>query len=216
MKIILFGAPGVGKGTQAKELAKKYQIPHISTGDILRQAISKENELGKKVKSIVESGELVPDSLMKDLVEDVLTGNSCKNGFIIDGYPRTVQQAEILDEVLEKLNDGKDPVVINLKAEHDVIIKRLSQRRACKVCGGIFNLDNIEDENVCPSCGARNSLYKREDDEESVIKNRLEVFEKNTKPVIDYYEGKKKIITVDATKHVEEVTGEILDKLENA
>ena len=213
MKIILFGAPGAGKGTQAKSLIEKYQIPHISTGDILRQAISKGNELGEKVKAIVESGELVPDSLMKDLIEDVLAGDTCKNGFVLDGYPRTVQQAEILDEVLEKLDKDDEPVIVNLTANHQIIIERLSQRRQCKVCKEIVNLNTLEDASTCPNCGAKDSFFKREDDEESVIKNRLEVFEKNTKPVIDYYEGNKKIITVDATQPVEEVTKEIISKL---
>lgn len=213
MQIILFGAPGVGKGTQAKILSSKFNVPHISTGDILRTAIAKQSPLGNQVKEIVERGDLVPDELMEKLLEETLQDDTTKDGFILDGFPRTVEQAKILDNVLKAL-PSPEPVVIYLKSDDEVIVKRLSKRRTCSVCKTIVNLNNIDDPTTCPKCGSKNSLVKRDDDDEDVIRNRLKVYHNSTMPVIGYYkDNKTKVIEVDGTMPVEDVAAEIIEKL---
>jgi len=213
MRILIFGAPGVGKGTQAKILSEKLQIPHISTGDVLRKAVSKGTELGKKAKEIMDKGELVPDDLMGKLVDEILHDDCCDTGFLLDGFPRTLHQANILDNVLERLDGGETLYVIYLQAEDEIILRRLSHRRQCKECGQIVNLDNITNENKCPNCGAENSFIKRKDDEEKIIKNRLKVFHETTEPVIEYYKDKAEIINIDGTNEIHLVTGNIMKEL---
>lgn len=214
MKIIIFGAPGVGKGTQAKVISKKQHIPHISTGDILRTAVQKGTELGKQAKEIMDNGDLVPDDLMIKLIDEVLHDNKAKDGFILDGFPRTIEQAKILDSVLERLDDNSEPVVIHLVANDELIVKRLSKRRACAACGNIVNLNYIDDETTCPYCGSKNTFIKRKDDEEEIIRNRLNVFHETTEPVINYYRDKVKVIEINGSQPVEDVTAEILEKLD--
>lgn len=214
MKIIIFGAPGVGKGTQAKVLSKKLHIPHISTGDILRTAVSKKTSLGLEAKEIMDKGELVPDDLMGKLIDEVLHDEQTKDGFILDGFPRTIQQAEILESVLEKLDGNDHPVVLNLSANDDLIVKRLSQRRACSACGNIINLNYIDDPSTCPYCGSSDTFEKRKDDEENIIRNRLRVFHETTEPVIEFYRSKTKVIEINGTQPVEDVTQDILEKLD--
>lgn len=215
MQIILFGAPGVGKGTQAKVLAKKYHIPHISTGDILRTAIGRKTKFGLKAKELVESGKLVPDDLMGCLIEDILHDKKTKSGFILDGFPRTIPQAEILDGILDKLPTEDNKAVIYLTTDDELIVKRLSQRRTCNACGNIINLNYITDPATCPYCGSTGTFVKREDDEESIIRTRLKVFHETTEPIIHYYKQKSKVIEVDAAQAVEDVTAQIIKKLEN-
>lgn len=215
MQIILFGAPGVGKGTQAKVLSTKYHIPHISTGDILRTAIGRKTKFGLEAKELVENGKLVPDDLMGKLVEDILHDEKTKSGFILDGFPRTIPQAEILDGILDKLPTEINKAVICLTADDELIVKRLSQRRTCNACGNIINLNYIDDPATCPYCGSTGTFEKREDDEENIIRTRLKVFHELTEPIIHYYKQNSKVIEVDATQAVEDVTAQIIEKLEN-
>lgn len=212
MEIIIFGAPGVGKGTQAKIISKEMNIPHISTGDILREAVSKGTEIGKKAQAVMDKGELVSDDLMGELIKEVLQTDKTKNGFILDGFPRTVTQAKVLDNILKELNYNS-PILLNLTADDEVIIDRLSSRRACSNCGTIVNLKDLDDHSVCPNCGANDTLVKREDDKEEVVRNRIEVFKETTAPVLEHYKDKTKIITIDGTRPIEEIKNEIFKKL---
>jgi adenylate kinase len=212
MRIVMFGAPGVGKGTQAKLLAERLSIPHISTGDILRNSIKNETTLGLKAKTIVESGGLVPDNLMAGLIKDVLSQKESEYGFILDGYPRTLAQAKLLDEIFEQLKSDEEHYIA-ITVDDELIIQRLSNRLACKECGTIFTLNEVKDKKNCPKCGATGSLYKRKDDEEEVIRNRLKVFHAQTKPVLDYYKEKGKMIFVDGDQPVHEVAKAVLEKL---
>ncbi len=213
MQLILFGSPGVGKGTQAKIISSKLNIPHISTGDILRQAVAEQTELGKKAKEIMNKGELVPDDIMIGIIKDRLKKPDCKNGFILDGFPRTTVQAESLDKLLKELGFG-NPIVINITANEDEIVKRLNNRRACKNCGKIFTLEEIDNKQNCPNCGASDSFYLRDDDKEDVIRNRLKVFEKNTLPVLNHYKNSAKVITVDGIGEIEDVNKSLMKQLE--
>jgi adenylate kinase len=210
--ILFFGAPGVGKGTQAKIVSKKLHIPHISTGDILRTAISKKSELGLKAQSIVDKGELVPDDIMISLVEEVLKSNKCIEGFILDGFPRTLDQAKLLHPIINEICNSR-LIIISLDADSDVIINRLTQRRMCKTCHNIINLNFIAEPNICPACGSKNSFIKRKDDDAEVIKNRLDIFHKTTKPVLEFYQDRADIHHIDGTDTVEEITNEILKVL---
>jgi len=212
MQLLLFGAPGVGKGTQAKLLSFKFNIPHISTGDILRQAVKDQTELGKKAQQIMNRGDLVPDEIMIGIIKYRLTKSDCNNGFILDGFPRTAKQAEELDNLLSEMNLD-NLKLINVFADEEEIVRRLNNRRACKKCGHIYTLAEIENTNICPNCGAKNSFYLREDDKEDVIRKRMEVFRKTTEPVLKYYQNKGKVISVNGLGSVEEVNKEILKVL---
>jgi adenylate kinase len=212
MHIIIFGAPGVGKGTQAKILAMKLGIAHISTGDILREAIKKETDLGKKAKEIVESGGLVPDEIMAGMIKDVLLNERCKNGFILDGFPRTTQQAYILNKIFSELNFGK-PILIKLDAKDEIIISRLSNRLVCSRCGNIIvNTDYIENYS-CPVCKSLNSYIKRKDDDEEVVRRRLKVYHETTAPVFEFYQNKATIIEINGSQEIDYVTSNILEKM---
>ena len=213
MRLILFGAPGVGKGTQAKLISSKLNIPHISTGDILRQAVKDKTDLGKKAQEIMNKGDLVPDDIMIGIIQERLHKPDCKKGFILDGFPRTVKQAVALDNLLNEMN-FKDVRVVNITADDDELVKRISNRRACRECGQIFSLEEIKDTNKCPNCSAVDSFYLRDDDKEEVVRNRLEVFRKNTEPVLDYYRKQKDIISIDGLGSIEEVNKKVLNKLD--
>jgi adenylate kinase len=213
MRLILFGAPGVGKGTQAKLISSKLNIPHISTGDILRQAVKDKTELGKKAQEIMNRGDLVPDDIMIGIIQDRLHKPDCKKGFILDGFPRTVKQATALDKLLNEMNI-KDVQVVNITADDDELVNRISNRRACRECGQIFTLDEIKNTNKCPNCGAVDSFYLRDDDKEEVVRNRLEVFRNNTEPVLEYYRKQKDIISIDGLGSIEEVNKKVLNKLD--
>ena len=214
MQIILLGLPGVGKGTQAKILAEKLNLAHISTGDMLREAIKNETELGVKAKEIVNRGDLVPDDLMGKIVRDVLLEDKCAKGCILDGFPRSLNQAQILDSIFQELKLSK-PYLVHLDADNDVIIKRLSQRLACSNCNSILSISDIGDSKICPVCKAENSFYKRKDDEEEVIKKRLQVYYELTEPVIKYYDEKAHLIIINGEGDVESVSKQILDAIEN-
>jgi adenylate kinase len=209
MQIILFGAPGVGKGTQAKILSSKLNIPHISTGDILRLAVKEKTPLGLKAQQAMNKGELVSDDIMIGIIKETLEQSSCKNGFILDGFPRTVVQANAIDKLFEEMKIHSY-YVITLMADENKLVNRLSNRRACKECKTIFTLSEVENLSKCPVCNTENSFYLRDDDKEEVIKHRMEVFRKETQPVLNHYEDKKKVISIDALGTVEEVTNRIL------
>ncbi|MFH0734405.1 MAG: adenylate kinase [bacterium] len=212
MEIIIFGAPGVGKGTQAKIISAKLNIPHISTGDILRDAINRQTVMGLKAKEIVEKGELVPDDVVAGIVNDVLQDPKCKKGFILDGFPRTLAQAEILQPILQKLKILK-PNIISLDAEDNVIIERLSQRRLCTTCKNIVSNKEIIKENTCPKCGSVGTLIQRKDDDVEVIKRRVEVFHNSTAPVFEFYKSIAKVIIIDGTLPIKEVTEKLFQEL---
>lgn len=212
MQLLLFGAPGVGKGTQAKLLSTKFNIPHISTGEILRQAVKDETDLGKKAQEIMNRGDLVPDDIMIGIIKYRLSKIDCNEGFILDGFPRTVKQAKELDNLLNEMNRG-DLKLINIYAQEEEIIKRLNNRRACKECGQIFTLNEIKDKDSCPNCAGRDSFYLRDDDKEEVIRKRMEVFKETTEPVLKYYQSKGKVVSVNGLGSVEEVNKEILKAL---
>jgi adenylate kinase len=215
MRLTLFGAPGVGKGTQAKLLSSKYKIPHISTGDILRKAVKDKTALGVKAQEIMNRGDLVPDDIMIGIIKDRLNEADCSKGFLLDGYPRTVAQANAFDLLLSelKINDLK---VINITADDEELVNRLGNRRACKVCNEIFILNVIKDLSNCPKCKAKDSFYLRDDDKEDVIRNRLEVFKANTKPVLAHYQQNGNVISVNGIGNIDAVSEKIINLLEKS
>ena len=208
MYIILFGAPGVGKGTQAKLISHKYKIPQISTGDMLREAIRKGTELGKKAEAIIARGELVSDDIMLGLINERISQPDCKNGFILDGFPRTFAQAEGLDQLFKE-KQLPSPICIEIVVPENVIIKRLTSRRICEGCGAIFDpvVNPIPADLKCPKCGGR--IVQREDDNEATIHKRLQVYHEQTAPVRNYYQNLNKFYTIDGNRSVDEVFKEI-------
>lgn len=212
MKIIMLGAPGAGKGTQADKICAKYNIPHISTGDIFRANIKNNTELGQKAKSYMDKGELVPDELVVDLVVDRIKADDCTNGYVLDGFPRTIPQAEALDAALAAINDKVD-YAINVEVPDENIINRMSGRRACVACGATYHIVNIPTkvEGVCDKCGAE--LILRDDDKPETVKNRLNVYHEQTQPLIDYYTAKNVLHEVDGTKAMEDVFSSIVSIL---
>ena len=212
MKIIMLGAPGAGKGTQAKKIADKYQIPHISTGDIFRANIKNGTELGKKAKTYMDQGLLVPDELVVDLVVDRLAQDDCKNGCVLDGFPRTIPQAESLDAALAAKGESID-YAIDVDVPDENIINRMSGRRACVACGATYHIVYIPTkvEGVCDRCGEK--LILRDDDKPETVKKRLDVYHEQTQPLIDYYTKKNVLRSVDGTKDMEEVFRSITDIL---
>ncbi|MBQ9513054.1 MAG: adenylate kinase, partial [Lachnospiraceae bacterium] len=198
MKLIMLGAPGAGKGTQADMIAEKYHIPHISTGDIFRENIRNETELGLKVKGIVESGALVPDELTVELLLDRVAKEDCRDGYVLDGFPRTIPQAQVLEKELNKRSDKVD-YAINVDVPDESIIKRMSGRRFCPDCNASYHVVNIppKKEGICDKCGA--SLIIRKDDEEDTVRNRLQVYHDQTQPLIEFYEERGILKTVDGT-----------------
>lgn len=197
MRIVLLGAPGAGKGTLAKDLVKLIGVPHISTGDMFREAVASGSELGKQVEQIMKSGALVPDEIVNELVKERISKADCRDGFIFDGYPRTVQQAHAFDEMLKEMGQKID-AVIYLKVSEDVAVRRLTSRRICPRCGKIYNLLSMPPKNdeVCDDCGVK--LIQRDDDKEDVVRNRFKVYSNQTAPLIDYYKSKDVLIEIDA------------------
>ena len=212
MKIIMLGAPGAGKGTQAKKIADKYQIPHISTGDIFRANIKNGTELGKKAKTYMDQGLLVPDELVVDLVVDRLGQDDCTNGCVLDGFPRTIPQAESLDAALAAKGEVID-YAIDVDVPDENIINRMSGRRACVACGATYHIVHIPTkvEGICDRCGEK--LILRDDDKPETVKKRLDVYHAQTQPLIDYYTEKNVLKSVDGTKDMEEVFQAIVDIL---
>lgn len=208
MKIIMLGAPGAGKGTQAKQIADKYGVPHISTGDIFRANIKNGTELGKKAKEYMDQGLLVPDELTCDLVMDRIQQDDCKNGFILDGFPRTIPQAEALTSALEKIGQKMD-YAIDVDVPDENIVNRMSGRRACLNCGATYHIVSIPTkvEGICDRCGS--PVVLRDDDKPETVQKRLTVYHDQTQPLIDYYEKQSILKTVDGTKSMEAVFDDI-------
>ncbi len=213
MKIVMLGAPGAGKGTQAKRIAEKYNIPHISTGDIFRDNIKKGTELGGKAKSYMDQGLLVPDKLVIDLVVDRVKQDDCTNGYVFDGFPRTIPQAEALDAALKAMNEEID-YAVNVEVPDSNIVDRMSGRRACLNCGATYHLEHIPTkvEGICDTCGTE--LVLRDDDKPETVLKRLKVYHEQTQPLIDYYRDKGILIEVDGTKDMAEVFTAIVSVLE--
>ena len=209
MKIVMLGAPGAGKGTQAKMIAAKYQIPHISTGDIFRANIKNGTELGKKAKSYMDQGLLVPDELTVDLVIDRLAQDDCKNGYILDGFPRTIPQAEALDAALAKLGEKMD-YAIDVDVPDENIVSRMSGRRACTGCGATYHIvyNPSKKGECCEVCGEK--LILRDDDKPETVQKRLNVYHEQTQPLIDYYTKQSILRTVYGTQDMNDVFAEIV------
>ena len=212
MKIIMLGAPGAGKGTQAKKIADKYQVPHISTGDIFRANIKNGTELGMKAKTYMDQGLLVPDELVVDLVVDRLGQEDCVNGCVLDGFPRTIPQAESLDAALAAKGEAID-YAIDVDVPDENIINRMSGRRACVACGATYHIVHIPTkvEGICDRCGEK--LILRDDDKPETVKKRLDVYHAQTQPLIDYYTSKNVLKSVDGTQDMEAVFQAIVDIL---
>lgn len=209
MKIIMLGAPGAGKGTQAKRIADKYHVPHISTGDIFRANIKNGTELGNKAKTYMDQGLLVPDDLVVDLVVDRLKQEDCKKGYVLDGFPRTIPQAEALDAALGVIGDKMD-YAINVEVPDENIIKRMAGRRACLSCGATYHLEHIPTkvEGICDAC--QSELVLREDDKPETVKKRLDVYHEQTQPLIEYYTKKGTLAEVDGTTDMAIVFNDIM------
>ena len=204
MKIIMLGAPGAGKGTQAKKIAAKYGIPHISTGDIFRANIKNGTELGKKAKTYMDQGLLVPDELVVDLVVDRVNQDDCENGYVLDGFPRTIPQAEALTEALEKMGQKVD-FAIDVNVPDENIVKRMGGRRACVTCGATYHMvyASTKKEGICDTCGGE--LILRDDDKPETVQKRLNVYHDQTQPLIDYYTSQGILRTVDGTVDIDDV-----------
>ena len=209
MKIIMLGAPGAGKGTQAKQIAAKYDIPHISTGDIFRANIKNGTELGNKAKTYMDKGLLVPDELVVDLVVDRVAADDCAKGYVLDGFPRTIPQAKALDAALAKNGEAME-YAINVEVPDENIVKRMSGRRACVACGATYHLEHIppKKEGLCDTCGKE--LILRDDDKPETVLNRLNIYHEQTQPLIDYYNTKGILKEVDGTKDMADVFADIV------
>ena len=212
LRTILLGPPGAGKGTQAAKIVEKYGIPHISTGDIFRENIKKGTELGKKAQEYMNRGELVPDDLVIEIATTRLLEDDCRNGFLLDGFPRTVYQAEKLDEFLAA-RDSKIDKVLDIAVEKDELIARLTGRRVCKACGASFHVVNIppKKEGICDYCGGE--LIQRADDNLETVTNRIDVYEAQTMPLIDYYEKAGNLAHIDGSTGLENVFADIVSAL---
>jgi len=210
--LIFLGAPGAGKGTQAREVSKHFDIPQISTGDILREAVKKQTPLGLAAKAKMEAGELVPDAVVCGIVEERIGEPDCQKGFILDGFPRTIPQAEFVDKMLKSKGRG-NPLAINIAVDLDVLMKRLTGRRTCAACGEIYNVysNPPKVEGICGKDGGK--LLHRADDNEDTIRQRLVAYEKQTRPLIDYYRGKNLLHDVNGNRDPEPIAKELLDFL---
>jgi len=213
--LIFLGGPGAGKGTQAREVAKHFMIPQISTGDILRDAVKKQTPLGLAAKAKMEAGALVPDDVVCGIVEQRIDEPDCKKGFILDGFPRTIPQAQFVDRMLQSKGRG-NPLVINIRVDEEVLMKRLTGRLTCSVCGEIYNIyfNPPKKEGVCGKDGGK--LLHRADDNEKTIRQRLVAYEKQTSPLIDYYRAKSFLHDVEGDRDPELIAGELLRFLESA
>lgn len=212
MRLILLGPPGAGKGTQAKRVIEEFDIPHISTGDIFRKNIKEKTELGQKVEGLLAEGKLVPDELTIEIVWDRLDQEDCKNGFLLDGFPRTIPQAEALDEGLAKRGLKLDRV-LNIDVDKDSLVKRLSGRRVCPNCGASYHIDNNPPkvEGICDAC--QTPVIQREDDKEQTVLDRIKVYDSQTKPLVDFYNKQDLVFTVDGTLPIDEITNKLVTEL---
>ena len=213
VKIILLGPPGAGKGTQAKSISNKYSIPHISTGDIFRKNISENTPLGIEAKSYMDNGQLVPDEVTINMVKDRLQQEDCKQGYLLDGFPRTVSQAEALQDFLDSRNESLDTALL-IEVPRDFILERMTGRRVCPSCGASYHIKyNPAANGKCELCGS--DVVQRKDDTEETVKERLDVYEKQTQPLIDFYKDKNLLSTVDGTQAINKVFESICKVLGN-
>lgn len=212
MKIIMLGAPGAGKGTQAEKIAEKYQIPHISTGDIFRANIKNGTELGMEAKKYMDQGQLVPDELTVKILLDRVAQDDCQNGYVLDGFPRTIPQANVLDEALSKLGEKID-FAVNVDVPDENIIRRMGGRRACVSCGATYHIEHVppKAEGICDRCNSE--LILRDDDKPETVKNRLEIYHEQTQPLIEFYEAKGVLKNVDGTVDMKDVFAAIVSIL---
>ena len=212
MKIIMLGAPGAGKGTQAKMIAEKYSIPHVSTGDIFRANIKNGTDLGKQAKEYMDAGKLVPDELTVKILLDRVAQDDCKNGYVLDGFPRTIPQAEVLENALNELGDKID-FAVNVDVPDENIVRRMSGRRACLKCGATYHIEHIppKQEGICDTCGSE--LVLRDDDKPETVLNRLKVYHDQTQPLIDFYTERNVLKTVDGTRDMKDVFADIISIL---
>ena len=212
MKIIMLGAPGAGKGTQAKMISEKYGLPHVSTGDIFRANIKNGTELGMEAKKYMDAGQLVPDELTVKILLDRVAEDDCKNGYVLDGFPRTIPQAEVLEDALNKLNDKID-YAITVDVPDENIISRMSGRRACVNCGATYHIQYAPTkvEGICDKCGSE--LILRDDDKPETVRNRLDVYQKQTQPLIEFYSARNILKEVDGTVSMNEVFESIISIL---
>lgn len=213
MKIIMLGAPGAGKGTQAKMIAEAYGLPHVSTGDIFRMNIKNGTELGMEAKTYMDQGLLVPDELTVRILLDRVGQDDCKNGYVLDGFPRTIPQAEVLEDALTKLGDQID-YAINVEVPDENIIRRMGGRRACLSCGATYHIEHVppKKEGICDDCGQ--PLVLRDDDKPETVKNRLRVYQEQTQPLIDFYTKKGVLRSVDGTQDMKDVFAAIKEILQ--
>lgn len=214
MNIILMGLPGAGKGTQASEIVKKFPIPHISTGDMFRKAIKDQTELGKEAKSYMDRGELVPDEVTVGIVKERLSEDDAKKGFLLDGFPRTLEQAEALSKIMDELGRKID-AVINIEVPEEELMNRLTGRRVCETCGTTYHLvfNPPKVDGICDIDGGK--LYQREDDNPETVAKRLEVNVKQSKPILEYYDNKGVVKNVDGSKDIKDVTDSVIHILED-
>lgn len=215
MKIILLGAPGAGKGTQAQSISKYFSIPHISTGDIFRRNISEGTELGRTAKGYMDAGQLVPDQLTLDLIADRLQQNDCKNGYLLDGYPRTVVQAEFLEELLRLRHDQLD-IALLIQVPREAIMERITGRRVCPSCGASYHTKHNPPrrKDVCDICG--HSVIQRADDQVATVEERLDIYDEQTKPLIDFYRRRGILKSVDGTRAINQIFNDIVKVLSEA
>lgn len=214
MNIILMGLPGAGKGTQASEIVKKFPIPHISTGDMFRKAIKDETDLGKEAKSYMDRGELVPDEVTVGIVKERISEDDAKKGFLLDGFPRTIDQAESLSQIMSEL-DREIDAVINIEVPGEELMNRLTGRRICEKCGTTYHLvfNPPKVDGICDIDGGK--LYQREDDNPETVSNRLSVNVKQSKPILEYYNNKGVLKNIDGSKDIDEVTNDVIDILDH-
>ena len=214
MNIILMGLPGAGKGTQASEIVKKFPIPHISTGDMFRKAIKDETDLGKEAKSYMDRGELVPDEVTVGIVKERISEDDAKKGFLLDGFPRTIDQAESLSQIMSEL-DREIDAVINIEVPEEELMNRLTGRRICEKCGTTYHLvfNPPKVDGICDIDGGK--LYQREDDNPETVSNRLSVNVKQSKPILEYYDEKGVLKNIDGAKDIDEVTKDVIDILDH-
>ncbi|MFD3221132.1 adenylate kinase [Staphylococcus saprophyticus] len=214
MNIILMGLPGAGKGTQASEIVKKFPIPHISTGDMFRKAIKDETDLGKEAKSYMDRGELVPDEVTVGIVKDRISEDDAKKGFLLDGFPRTIEQAEALSNIIKEL-DREIDAVINIEVPEEELMNRLTGRRICEKCGTTYHLvfNPPKVDGICDLDGGK--LYQREDDNPETVANRLNVNVKQSKPILEFYDNKNVLKNIDGSRDIKVVTNDVIDILED-